>query len=190
MWLPLYSQWPFNIKQICYTDLEQSLQAFFYESIQVVGLFKHAFLLWLVSPWLRITHCRWLNLKNLLRGITLAPGHSRHSNSRQSHLKTDPNVCFKTSSVIKQLWLEINFRYILTIVSWVWQWHPQTSKLLSFWKWVGNDYYQVAIAGDYASIWLPSISQPESTFLLKREAGNDYYDSLSKESCVYGSVVS
>ena len=34
---------PFNVKQICHT--EKSMQAFFYESVQVGGLFKHDFLL-------------------------------------------------------------------------------------------------------------------------------------------------
>ena len=48
-------------------------------------------------------------------------------------------------------------------------------KLLSFRKWVCNDFYQVPIVWDDASIWPPS--------LLPNGAGNDFYDSLSRDAC-------
>ena len=56
-------------------------------------------------------------------------------------------------------------------------------KLLSFRKWVCNDFYQVPIVWDDASIWPPSLSQPEAALLLPNGAGNDFYDSLSREAC-------
>ena len=58
-------------------------------------------------------------------------------------------------------------------------------KLLSFRKWVGNDFYQVPIVWDDASIWLPSLSQPETALLLP--SGNDFYDSSSRPGSVNGS---